>query len=115
MIFNRAKNRVLTNRHRICDTVFSQAKGLMFSTRIRDFGLFFPLARERKEAVHMFFVFYPIDILFLDPARRVVDMKSNFKPFTAYIPKKRCMFIVELPVGTIKKSNTTLGDVISLE
>ena len=37
----------------------------------------------------MLFVFYPIDVLFLDKNNIVVDKKDNFKPFTLYNSKKK--------------------------
>ncbi len=115
MIINQSKNSVLVNNERLCKTIFSHAKGLMFSKRIKDFGLFFIMPRQRIHSLHMWFVFYPIDILFLDLNKKVVDLKFNFRPFSFYTPRKKCKYIVELPHGTIHSSRTTLGDVISVE
>jgi hypothetical protein len=47
----------------------------------------------------MFFVFYPIDVLFLDRENRIVEIKRHFLPFTIYAPKKKSMTIIELPDG----------------
>ena len=60
----------------------------------------------------MFFVFYPIDVLFLDKNKIVVEIKENFKPFTFYNPKKKSKYILELQKNTIKKTETTLGNKI---
>ena len=37
----------------------------------------------------MFFVFFPIDVLFLDKNKKVVELKENFKPFSIYFPKNK--------------------------
>ena len=60
----------------------------------------------------MFFVFYPIDVLFLDKNKIVAEMKENFRPFAFYNPKNKAMYIIELPKGAIKKSKTEIGDEI---
>ena len=75
-------------------------------------ALIFRFDEEKIISLHMFFVFYPIDVLFLDKSRIVVDKKENFRPFAFYKSKKKAMYAVELPNGVIKKSKTCLGDKI---
>jgi len=62
----------------------------------------------------MLFVFYPIDVLFLDKNKIVVEIKENFMPFAFYTPKNKAQYVTELPKGTIKKSKTEIGDKIEL-
>ncbi|MBW3022673.1 DUF192 domain-containing protein [Candidatus Woesearchaeota archaeon] len=78
-----------------------------------DFGLIFVFRSELRRSLHMFFVFYPIDVLFLDSSGKVVEIKENFKPFSAYFPKKKSKYVIELPAGAIKKSSTQVGDTVS--
>ena len=52
----------------------------------------------------MFFFFYSIDILFLNKNKKVVQLKENFKPFRIMIAKVPSKYIIELPNGTIKKT-----------
>jgi hypothetical protein len=61
----------------------------------------------------MWFVFFPIDVLYLDENKKIVELKSNFKPFTNYYPKKECLFVVELPKETVKKQKLKLKDVVN--
>lgn len=105
-----SKKEILAHKFRLCKSVFCQGIGLMFSFRIDDFGLIFEFKKARKMSLHMFFVFYPIDVLFLDAEQRVVDMKKNFKPFCFYKSKQKAKFVIELPKGSIKK--TKLNDKI---
>ena len=61
---------------------------------------------------HMFFVFYPIAIIWLDSSKKVVDIKTRARPFTPFIkPKKPAKYILELPVG--KAELIKIGDKLS--
>ena len=60
----------------------------------------------------MLMVFYPIDVLFLDKNKKVVEVKENFKPFSFYAPKNKALYIIELPQDSIKHSRTKIGDKI---
>ncbi len=61
----------------------------------------------------MFFVFYPIDIVFLDEKKHVVECNNCFMPFEIYYPKTFAKYALELPTGTIKNSSIELGDCIT--
>jgi uncharacterized membrane protein (UPF0127 family) len=93
----------------VCASFWSKAKGLMFKTKVEQ-PLIFVFDKEKRHSLHMLFVFCPIDVLFLDRGKKVVEIKENFKPFAFYMPKKPCTYLIELPAGAIKKSGTALGD-----
>jgi hypothetical protein len=78
---------------KICKSIWSQARGLMFSKKK---NLVFVFNDEKRRSLHMFFVFFPIDVLFLDKNKRIVEIKRDFKPFTFYYPKEKSKYIVEL-------------------
>ena len=113
MIFNKTRRRIAAKTHSVCSSVLSKAKGLMFSTRkdIEDNALIFPFSKRQRVGLHMFFVFYPIDVLFLDAHKRVVEEKRRFLPFTAYNSKNSCNYVLELEAGAIERSKTKIGDV----
>jgi len=96
------KNKVLVNEVVFCRSLLSKAIGLMFTRKIKDKGLIFVFDKEMIQCLHMFFVFYSIDVLFLDKEKKVVDMKKEFRPFTLYSSKKKAKYVIELPSGTIK-------------
>lgn len=108
---NTTKKTLLAKNAGLCKTIFSKSIGLMFSKKISP--LVFVFNEEKIIPLHMFFVFYPIDVLFLNKKKVVVEIKKNFKPFSFYTPKKRSMYIIELPQGTINKTKTEIGDKIS--
>ncbi len=83
----------------------------MFSMNPKN--LIFIFKKEKIVPLHMFFVIFPIDVLFINKNKKVVDLKESFRPFTFYTPKAKAKYVVELPKGTIKKSKTKLNDIVS--
>jgi len=110
LITNKTKKFVIIKNAKLCKSIFSKAVGLMFRFKQPDYALVFVFNSERRADLHMLFVFFPIDVLFLDKNKKIVDIKNNFKPFTYYAPKAKAMYVVELPTNLLK--NTAIGDVI---
>lgn len=75
-------------------------------------SLIFKFKLSTPQSVHMFFVFYPIDIVFLDKNRRVIDIKSSLQPFGIYSSWKSAMYVIELPEHSLRRSRTEFGDVL---
>lgn len=114
MIKNKSRKKILAKKAIVCRSILSKARGLMFSKKIKAKALVFIFNKEKKYSLHMFFVFFPIDVLWLDKNRKVVDMKENFRPFSLIAkPKNDAKYIIELPAGTIKNTNTEIKDRIS--
>ncbi len=111
MLKNKRNNKILEKRPKLCKNSFSKGLGLMFSRKPKT--LIFVFNKEKIISLHMFFVFFPIDVLFLNKNKRVVQLKENFKPFRIIIPTKPAKYIIELPNNTIKKTNTKVGDILS--
>ena len=83
----------------------------MFSKK-SDVSLIFKFSHEKIVPLHMIFVFYPIDVLFLNKEKVVVELKENFRPFTFYTPRKKAMYVIEMPENSIKKLKAEVGDKI---
>jgi len=107
-IKNIKKKTLIAKNAELCSNIFSKSFGLMFSRRPK--ALIFIFKKEKIISLHMFFVFYPIDVLFLNKNKIIVEIKENFRPFTFYTPKNKAMFIIELPNGTIKKTKTKIRE-----
>ncbi|MBI5553970.1 MAG: DUF192 domain-containing protein [Candidatus Diapherotrites archaeon] len=103
MLRNLTQGQVLMERVRFARTFREQMKGLMGERRERfDYALVFDRDRERLEgsSIHMLFVSFPIDVLFLNEKREVVDVVNGLKPWTLYYqPRQPARYIVELPEG----------------
>ena len=58
----------------------------------------------------MMFVFFSIDILFLNSENKVIDIKENLKPFQFYNSKtNKTKTFIELPKGYISKHKIKLN------
>ncbi|MGM5480358.1 MAG: DUF192 domain-containing protein [Nanobdellota archaeon] len=90
-------------------TPIQKAIGLMFSTRKNEFAMIFSFPKKRRIAITMWFVFYPIDIIFLDETNMVVELKDNLKPFRNYYSKQQAKTFIEVPKGTIQRFNLKKG------
>ena len=95
-----------------CTNILSQAKGLMFSKRK---NLMFVFDKEKKISIHTWFVFFPIDVLFLDSSKRVVEVKERFVPFSFFTSTKRAKYVIEVNHGVIARSGTKVGDLITFK
>ncbi|MBI4145192.1 DUF192 domain-containing protein [Candidatus Woesearchaeota archaeon] len=90
----------------LCRSGWSKFRGLMLSRRRT---LVFAFDRDEHVPLHMLFVFFPIDVLYLDGEKRVVEVKRNFRPFTFYSPKNKARYVVEIP----ERTDIKVGDSIS--
>ncbi|MBU0757649.1 MAG: DUF192 domain-containing protein [Nanoarchaeota archaeon] len=113
MLFDKTRKIQIVEQVILCKTILSKTKGLMFSKKIVDSCLIFFFEKPTIVGLHMFFVFFPIDVLFLDKDRIAVEIKENFRPFALYTPKKKASYVVELPFGIIKEKGISVGDELS--
>jgi len=109
MIKNKTNGKIIVKESEFCK---NKAIGLMFSKR-SDKGLIFEFNREKRISLHMLFVFYPIDLLFLDRNKKVTEIKKNFMPFAFYTSKNKVKYVIELPAG--KTKGIRIGNSISLK
>lgn len=113
-LINKTRKTIVAEKIRFCKNNLTKTIGLMFHKKLKNKALVFIFKREKIIPIHMLFVFYPIDVLFLDGNKKIVEIKENLKPFTFYMPKNKAKYILELPCGTVKKTKTTMGDAITL-
>ncbi len=93
------------------DSFVSRLMGLMFRKDPEN-GLILklPSSRSRRgSAIHMFFMRFPLDIIFLDDDKKVVDMVS-IRPWKTYTPRSPAKYVVELEEGSINNYKLEIGD-----
>ncbi len=80
----------------VYDTFWKKFRGLMFS---RAKNVVIDLDKEciLGAIIHMFFVFYSLDVYWLNNDLGVVDTRKKLKPFFIAIPKKKARYILEMP------------------
>jgi uncharacterized protein len=110
MIKNITKNTIICKNKKFLTTIISKAIGLMFSKKIKDIGYIFVFDKSQRIDLHMFFVFFAIDVIFLNELKEVIEIKKNFKPFTLYSSKKPIKYFIELPLKLSDKIK--IGDIL---
>ena len=66
------------------------------------------------QSVHTFWMFFPIDILFLDRNLTVLSMIENLRPFRVTWPRWQATSVVELAAGTVARTGLRVGDELAL-
>jgi uncharacterized membrane protein (UPF0127 family) len=100
MLTNRTTGQVLAEQVVRCDTFWKRGRGLMFRRKLPQGQVYlFVEGRESvsQTTIHMFFVFFPISVIWLDGEKRVVDkaLARPFRPF--YAPRSPARYFVEGP------------------
>ncbi len=65
------------------------------------------------EAIHMFFMRFAIDAVFIDRKKRVTKVAGNLKPWRLSA-SFRAHSVIELPAGTAARTKTERGDQIEI-
>ncbi|MBS3132659.1 DUF192 domain-containing protein [Candidatus Woesearchaeota archaeon] len=107
-IKNATTNRLIAASSRLADSLLSRSMGLMFS-KPEQAALVLKFEREERISLHMMFVFYPIDVIFVNKRLQVVDVKENLRPFDTYSSGRKALYAIELPKGTVKDTKTKAG------
>jgi len=113
-LIDKTTGKVLTNKVELADTFWRRFRGLMFRRRFpRDSALLFKLPKPGCYGIHMFFVRFPIDLLYLDSRFVVVELREGLRPWRTHRPKAIANYLIELPAGTISRSNVKIGHKIT--
>ncbi|MBN2488272.1 MAG: DUF192 domain-containing protein [Methanosarcinaceae archaeon] len=93
------------------NSLLSQTKGLMFRKSISDdYALVFVMAKPRIISIHMLFVRFPIDVLFLDENKRIVKT-AHLRPWTGLASSsEKIKYMIEIPEGSIAKHELVVGE-----
>ena len=76
-IINHTQNTVLADRVVLADTFLSRLRGLLGRTSLPDGEA---MIITRCNSIHMFFMRFPIDVVFIDKKDIVVGLLENFPP-----------------------------------
>ena len=98
-------------------TNFQKMKGLLSENKINfDYALIFHLNSESilSASIHMLFMQFSIDVVWLDSKKTIVDLKQDLRPWTFNSsPRKPANYIIELPINSIKKNKLKIGQKLS--
>jgi uncharacterized membrane protein (UPF0127 family) len=108
------KNKIIASKIVYCDNLVRQGTGLMFRSKnsVKNCAWIFRFKRPRHVTITMFFVFFPIDIIFLDANKKIIELKKDFKPFRNYTSKTKMVSFIELESGVIEKYSLKKGMIV---
>lgn len=109
---NLTQNTLLSLRTEIADDFFSRLKGLLGR---EDLPADEALIITRSRSIHMFFMKFSIDAVFIDKNKIVVGLVERIKPFQMSPVFFKAQDVIELPAGKISETKTRLGDKITLQ
>ena len=65
--------------------------------------------------IHTFFMRFPIDLVFLDRADRIVRIAPNVKPWRLTAPLLGARAVLEIEAGAAARNSSLAGDQVSFE
>jgi hypothetical protein len=80
----------------------------------RSFGDSNGVLLKNTNSIHTFFVFFPIDVVFLSPDMKVLKLIEGLSPFWISPFVWQAKHTLELPAGTIKKKGLEIDDKVHL-
>ena len=100
---------------RIADDESERVKGLSGVSQLNpDDALLMVFDSDDKWGIWMKGMEVPIDILWLDSAKKVVHIVKNASPElsteTTFKPTDNARYVIEIPAGSVEKNNIKLGE-----
>jgi len=109
-VINRTRGTVLGEAVDRADTSGTRNEGLLKRSGLaKGEGLWI----VPTQVIHMFFMKFAIDVIFLDREKRVVKTVSRLRPWRM-AASWRGYSVMELPAGAIEETGTERGDVVEV-
>ena len=107
-----ASGRVLADRLLVPRTVLGRGLGLMFRRALEPgHGMWIVPCN----GIHMFFMRFPVDAVFLDRETRVVRLCPDLAPWRVVPLVFGAHSVLELPAGTVGDLDLHRGELLSIE
>ena len=110
-VLNISKNTILGDKIDLANTFIKRFLGLM-PRKFLNHGE--GLIINPCSSIHMFFMKFAIDVLFVDKNNKIIYIEKCIKPWKVSKTIWKAKFVVELPDGTIENSKTEVGDNIEI-
>ena len=111
--YNRTRGAYLATDLVLADTHWTRLRGLM-ATDAEKFPQGSGLWIVPCRGVHTFGMRFAIDVVYLNAEQKVVYVQENLRPWRMAPVRWSAVSVVELPPGTIGKTQTGVGDVIDV-
>jgi len=112
---NRSKGTVLCERLEVAESMAAQSRGLLGRDGLAPgAGMLFEGSWLPLMWMHMFFMRFAIDIVFLDKSNRVLRINHSLKPWRVSAMVFGARRALELEAGAAARSSTIAGDQLEL-
>ncbi len=111
-VVNRTRDAVLGERVERATTPWTRLVGLLGRAGLEAGG---GMWLEPCDSIHMLFMRFPLDVVFVDAEGAVVDVVEGLRPWRATWPRAGARATLELPVGAVARTGTRAGDILSCE
>ena len=109
-VVNETRATVLAERCRVARSLRHRTVGLLATPEVAvGEGLWI----ERAPSIHMLFMRYPIDAVFVDRNKRVVRVAAHLRPWRIVPWVPGAADCIELRAGSAEAANTRAGDTLS--
>jgi uncharacterized membrane protein (UPF0127 family) len=109
-VVNLTRGTIVATRMAVADTAKTRNKGLLNRESLSaGEGLWIVPC----QAIHMFFMRFPIDLVYIDGKRRVRKVRSRVAPWRISV----CLSahsVLELPAGVVRNTMTVRGDTLEI-
>ncbi len=99
---------IVCDRCEIADRVLARMRGLLGRDALAPGS---GMLIDAAPSVHMFFMRFPIDVVFIDRDRKVVRIVQELRPWRVAGARK-AVAALELPVGAVAEAGLEEGDVL---
>ncbi len=100
---------VLADRVEVARSLWARSRGLLGRHRLEPGS---GMLLDPCNSIHMLFMRFPIDALFLDRRNTVVKILPGLRPWRVSPIVFRARRVLELPAGTAREAGVELGQVI---
>jgi uncharacterized protein len=110
-IYHSATGQCLAERVTLANTFWTRLRGLIGRRHLAPTEA---LWLRPCYGVHTFWMFFAIDVIFLDRELRIVKLVENLRPFRLTMPHGQARSVLEFPAHTIARTTLKVGDQLRL-
>lgn len=111
MLYNETKKVLVVDDLKIANSFKERLLGLMFKSKMHKSEGLLILGCN---SIHTCFMRFAIDVVFMDMDHRVICIKEKIKPWRKSGFIRRAYMTLELPEGTVRRKNISVGDILIL-
>lgn len=106
---NRRNNQFIARKALLATGFFARAKGLLGRNALQEGEA---LIIRPCNVIHMFFMRFPIDVVFCSKQNKVLRIEHELKPWRTSPRVHLAHYVIELPAGKAEATDIQVGDEI---